>query len=795
MQERRVYTLTGQVQGVGFRPFVYRSAVACGLSGHVGNSPKGVCVEVQGSPGELDRFEQLLHTSLPPLARVSGLEKRTVPIREGETGFTITVSEAGEHHGHRVLVSPDVAVCDQCLADTLNPASRRYGYAFTNCTDCGPRYSITRSIPYDRPMTSMACFPLCEDCRREYEDPLDRRFHAQPNACPVCGPRIWLQGEGLETVYGPESIPMLLDRLREGAIAAIKGLGGFHLACDALNAGAVAELRRRKQRPHKALAVMTADLQSARRLACISPQAEILLLSVRRPIVICPRLPGILPPLLSPDTADIGLMLPPTPLHHLLFHPEAVGGRVDQALPALVMTSGNAGGEPICLGNREAARRLSGIADIFLFHDRDILVRVDDSVAMTPAYVPGTQTDTPPILIRRARGYVPEPILLPVVKPDTPCVFAAGAQLKHTFCLTRGREAFVSQHIGDLAQPASLDFFEETLRHLESLLETDPVAVIRDLHPDYPSSRLAEEYARQHGLPVLGLQHHFAHIWSVLAEHGGASPEPLPPVLGLALDGSGLGEDGSIWGGELLWVDMASGKQRRVGHFTPFPLPGGEAAIHEPWRVAEALWRLAELPDVERPWSRSQSSLLPLVGEMIRRGVHCPSTSSCGRLFDAVSALCGLCFAVSYEGQAALLLEGACSGELPDLPRHRLVLERQEGKQNCVDFDSVGLFRAVAEARLSGLSTAHTARFFHEWLAQGLADWARAGADVTGSTTVVLAGGVMQNRTLVASLTAALRGRGLNVLLPVGLPPGDGGIALGQAAWARARLARLGKPG
>ena len=785
--ERRLYIVTGQVQGVGFRPFVYRSALACGLTGSVGNTPEGVRIEVQGRAADLDAFERRFETDAPPLARIVSLTASALPAVADEEAFVIAASAGDGHRGHAVLVSPDMAVCDACLADMLDPTNRRYGYAFTNCTDCGPRYTITRSIPYDRPFTSMACFPLCDECRREYEDPLDRRFHAQPNACPACGPELWLEygprcGER-KTVRGPAAVPALLAELRRGRLAAVKGLGGFHLACDALKSAAVMELRRRKNRPHKALAVMVADLDSARTLAEIGPSAEAALLSPRRPIVICPRRPGALPAALAPDSAGIGLVLPYAPLHHLLFHPEASGGTPDEALKALVMTSGNAGGEPICLGNREALARLGDIADLFLFHNRDILVRVDDSVVFAGdgGRRDGEGGAPPPVPVRRARGFVPEPLPLPLADNAVASVFAAGADLKHTFCLTRGREAFVSQHIGDLSRPGCLDFFEETLRHLLALLEVEPRLAVRDPHPDYASGRLAEAFARERGLPVFTLQHHFAHIHAVLAEHG-----HVGAALGLALDGSGLGEDGTVWGGEMLFVHPEADAQRRVGRLGPFPLPGGEAAIREPWRTAEALWRQAELPEnAPRPWAREagRAALLPLLNEMMRRGVNCPLTSSCGRVFDAVAALCGLCFAVTYEGQAAVLLEEAQDGT----EGGTYALPFTAGAGELLEADAAALFRAAAEDRLRGVPVGRVARRFHRGLARGLADWARAGADQTGVTVVALGGGVLNNRTLAAELPAALTARGLTPLLPLAYPAGDGSIALGQAAWGRLR--------
>lgn len=807
---RHGYIIGGQVQGVGFRPFVYRTASRNRLTGHVGNTSDGVRVEVQGTDEGLAAFARALERELPPLARITALRREDLPPVEGEDAFRIVHSEG--RHGHAVLVSPDVATCDNCLADMRDPHNRRYRYPFTNCTDCGPRYTITRSIPYDRPVTSMACFPLCAPCAEEYHNPADRRFHAQPNACPDCGPMLWLEGQpgalsssqcpppeacsGPQSLYeqrkkryglpenaitGNAAVPVLLAALRQGKIAAVRGLGGFHLVCDARNTAAVSELRRRKTRPHKALAVMVPDLPTAKRFARISRSAADLLCSARRPIVICPRRTAdsgrhdadMLPDILAPDSADIGLMLPSTPLHHLLFHPEWAGGVREDALPALVMTSGNPHGAPLCLGNREARKRLGGMADLFLFHDRDILVRADDSVMFPAEDEDGAQPPAPALMVRRARGFVPEPVLLPdrpSLSPDD-CVFAAGAELKHTFCLTRGREAFSSQHLGDVSRPENLAFFEETLRHLLGLLEVEPRLVVRDLHPDYLSSRLADDFARERGLPLLTLQHHAAHVCAVMAEHGRNDP-----VLGLALDGSGLGDDGTVWGGELLLV--RPGSWQRIGRFSPFPLPGGEAAIRSPWRTAQALWQTAQLPDGGQPWlidapGRAQTALM--VDEMLRRHIRCPLTSSCGRLFDAVSALCGLCFDITYEGQAAIRLEGA--QDRYETGAYTLPVREREG---LLEADTADFFRQAAADRTT---PARLARRFHRGLAAGLAGWARAAADLCGITTIALCGGVFNNRTLLAELPVELRRLGLTPLMPSAFPTGDGAISLGQALW------------
>ena len=670
----------GQVQGVGFRPFVYRLAVEEGLAGQVGNTSEGVCIELQGPVVAVERFLRRLPAELPPLARLTRLERTDLPVDKALRGAAFRIVQSTGRSGHSVLISPDVGICADCLREMRDPADARYGYAFTNCTNCGPRYTITRSIPYDRATTSMACFPLCPRCAAEYADPLDRRFHAQPVACPVCGPRLWLvrreEAErsappARENTQADGAIAGSVAVLREGGILALKGLGGFQLACDARRDEAVARLRQRKSRPHKALAVMLPDLDAARACCLLSPEHEALLSSPEKPIVLCPlrRTAGgdVLSPLLAPDTDSLGIMLPYTPLHVALFDALARGTSLP---PALVMTSANPRGEPLCLGNREALARLRDEADAFLLHDRDILVRVDDSVT---ALFPGAQAgEAAPFFHRRARGYVPRPVPLAFADAQAPTVCGTGAQLKATFCLTRGNAAFVSQHIGDLENLPTARFYEEASAHLERLLEVRPELLVCDLHPDLLSSRWARERASTEGMPLLRLQHHAAHAAAVLAEHG-----HLDGALALCLDGTGLGTDGSIWGGELLFMELGELRWRRWGQLSPFALPGGEAAIREPWRLALALREAlgqADLPaswtETERPpvevWgadtmltaacgtARQQA---PFLREMLRRGVNCPLTSSCGRLFDAVSAELGLCLVTSYEGQAAIRLE------------------------------------------------------------------------------------------------------------------------------------------
>lgn len=795
-ESRSIFIVTGRVQGVGFRPHVYRVALSCCLRGSVRNTDRGVRIEVQGAASSIERFALRLRADLPPLARISSLEREDVPFDPSLPESFVIEESAPEGGAKGILVSPDMAMCGRCLADMLDPADRRFGYAFTNCTDCGPRYSITRSLPYDRPFTSMACFPLCADCRAEYGNPLDRRFHAQPDACPVCGPELWLdwgrippeeRGAWGGTPRGNFAVSALLLALGRGRVAAVKGIGGFHLVCDAFSADAVALLRERKNRPRKALAIMAASLEEAERLAFIDGPAREALLSAARPVVVCPRRPGGVPDMLAPDGSTIGIMLPYAPLHHLLFHPEILPGN-PPLFRALVMTSGNAGGEPICLGNREALSRLGDIADLFLFHNRDILVRVDDSVMLSDPPRAAGRREAPPRMLRRARGFVPLPLPL---KGDVrlPSVFAAGADLKHTFCITRGADAFVSQHGGDLHRAGAAQFFEENLGHLERLLESGPVAVVRDAHPDYVSSRAAEAYADARNIPLYTLQHHAAHIFAVLAENG-----HVAPALGIALDGAGYGPEAegrsSVWGGELMLVRPSAGVWRRMGRLRPFLLPGGDAASREPWRSAASLLRHAGHDTLFSglPWLRNPelAALHPRLMEMWTRRVNCPATSSCGRLFDAVAALCGLCERMTYEGQAALRLEAVqdfSEDRAFSLPLREAKGWDGEAERTLLEPDVWAMFAELAWALRGGLGAGRASRRFHRGLAVGLAAWARAAADESGVETVALGGGVMNNATLARELPEELAALGLKPLLPRAFPAGDGAVSLGQAAW------------
>ena len=795
--QRLRLTARGQVQGVGFRPFIFRLARDLQLTGSVGNTSDGVHIEVQGREEQVRRFPELLRSTLPPLARLTGLEIAPAPVREEETAFQIVLSHG--QHGHHVLISPDVGICDDCLADMHDPHNRRYQYPFTNCTNCGPRYTITRSIPYDRPVTSMACFPLCPDCAREYGDPLDRRFHAQPIACPVCGPHLWFveagdlacgQTECTEKTSS-SALQRTVQALLDGRIVALRGLGGFQLACDARNEQSVALLRTRKHRPHKSFALMARDMATVRLFCHVSAEEEALMTAPARPAMVlsCKKEQKL--PLVAPDIGTLAFMLPTTPLHVVLF--DLLFEQCQHKglpVPVLVMTSGNDSGDPICLGNREALRRLARTADCFLLHDRDILCRVDDSVVLCD-----TALGKPaPLFLRRARGYVPSPIDLGL-ESDC-CVLGTGADLKATCCLTRGGNAFVGQHTGDLEHPATAAFYEEIVRHLSSLLEVTPGLVVTDLHPDFYSSRAGERIAREHGIPLIRLQHHAAHAAAVLAEH-----RQEEPALALILDGFGLGCDKTVWGGELLRMHLGAARWERAGHLAPFPLPGGDAATHNPWRIAMGLAQADA--DHRAFWTQKQGAEAGIVSRMIERNLNTPLTSSCGRLFDAVSAQLGLCSTITYEGQAAIRLETcalqimnkrdsltqqaqALTGDLPAMPAERLCMQQDAS----LLVSSKALFARVLRLQDLGLAASLIALDFHWQLARALsclAAQARREEDV-----VALGGGVLNNTLLRGLLCSLLQEQGFRVLLPRLLPPGDGGLSLGQAVWGL-MLHRLGQ--
>ena len=730
----------GRVQGVGFRPFVYALARELGLTGTVCNDAEGVLIEVFGArAGELP---VLLRGRAPPLSRIDAVELQGAAAGPAPAGFRIVETLAAGPV--RTDIGPDTATCEACLVELFDPHDRRYLHPFITCTHCGPRLTITAGLPYDRPRTAMADFPLCPQCAHDYADPADRRFHAETTCCPDCGPRLSM---------APAAI---LDLLAGGAIVAIKGIGGYHLACDARNEAAVARLRARKQRESRPLAVMVANLASARLVAAFDVQEERLLAGRERPIVVLDALAGNgIAPSVSQELPTLGLMLPYTPIHHLLFH-AAAGLPADPAWrqrawpTALVMTSANPHGEPLVHTDPDARARLSAIADAIVHHDRAIVVRCDDSVVRI--------VDGAPAFIRRARGFVPEPIDL---GREFPPLLATGAYLKNTVCVTRGREAFVSQHIGDLDGPQARRFLHETAAHLQRILDVRPECIVADLHPDFPGRALAVEL----GLPLLEVQHHHAHVAAVLAEHhvDGAA-------LGIALDGYGYGTDGGAWGGELLRVE--GGSFERIGHLAPLALPGGDRCAREPWRCASAALHALGRGDAIAARFPAQVLAGPVARLLAAGGLT--DTSSAGRWFDAACGLLGVHPEAAYEGQAPMLLEA--------LVRAPQVLA---GGWRIADgvLDPLPLLAAIEpmDARAG-------AEYFHGTLIAALADWALCAARATGLRTVALSGGCFLNRVLAEGLAAALRGAGLRALLPRALPPNDGGISLGQAAVAAARL-------
>lgn len=764
---REEIKVRGTVQGVGFRPFVYRLAQEFGIKGTISNSSQGVVIAAEGERLAIDAFVDKIRHSPPPLAHIRSFERISRSVLLDFQNFSILSSVDGEHS--TALIPPDIGLCDDCLRDITDPKNRRYLYPFTNCTNCGPRFSIVETIPYDRSGTSMAAFQLCPDCLAEYEDPADRRFHAQPNGCALCGPEISYhdeQGQRRELV---SPMAEVAGALQQGKIVAIRGLGGFHLVVDARSDLAVARLRQRKGRRFKPLAVMASCLEEAQQFCHISIAEATILQGTERPIVLLSQKKSDLAAGLNPDIDEIGVMLPSTPLHQLLFQEEDCPG-------TLVMTSGNRSGAPLYIANDAALRGLAGIADCFLLHNREILTRVDDSVVrirepeQKQKKSPNQEQQKHIQMLRRARGYVPAATPL---WHEFPPVLACGAGLKSTFCLSRGRDAFLSQHIGDLFNLESLEFFEESIYHSKRLLQVQPVAVVCDLHPDYLSSR----YARELNLPLYRVQHHHAHAAAVLVEHG-----IIEKVLALVLDGSGLGDDNSIWGGELLVVDCQSYK--RIGSLATMQLPGGDKAAMEPWRMGLALLRGLgqEIPGLQLVEAHKQSALW----QMMAQGFNCPATTSCGRFFDGIAALLGICLVADYEGQAAMELEALArvalgDGDLPgvlakyDYPGE--ILEYQ-GRQVLQQQQLTG---RVLERLASGMEPAAIALDFHCCLIQSLADFVVRSSEQTGLTQVVLSGGCMQNSLLLRGLFILLEQRNLTVYTGEQIPVNDGGIALGQA--------------
>lgn len=753
-------TVRGAVQGIGFRPFVYRLARSMGLTGWVCNTPQGALVEAEGQAAQLQAFVQRLARDKPPLAAIASLDAVWLDA-VGYADFAIRHSH-GEGEKTAVVL-PDLATCRACLREIFTPTDRRYRYPFANCTRCGPRYSIVEALPYDRARTTMRGFVMCGRCRAEYDDPRDRRFHAQPIACPACGPQLALcDGAGRTLARGDAALRAAAAQIRQGAIVAVKGLGGFHLVVDAAQEAAVQRLRRRKQRPDKPLALMYPTLAAVRADCRVSRLEARLLRSPAAPIVLLRRRGDAgttrIAPAIAPGNPALGVMLPYTPLHHLLL--AELGAPV-------VATSGNCAEEPICTEEGEALQRLADIAEAFLIHDRPIARPVDDSVVCV---VLGRE-----LVLRRARGYAPLPVALPTAVPP---LLAAGAHLKNTIAVADGHRAILSQHIGDLETPQALDVLRRTIEGLGQLYGLHPTAVAGDLHPDYRSTQLA----RQSGLPLVRVQHHYAHALACLADNGLEGP-----ALGVAWDGTGYGPDGSVWGGEFLHVTARS--WRRIAHFRTFGLLGGERAVREPWRTAlgvlweifgEELWTLSELPPVRAVTPQQRN----LVATMLRRRLNVPVTSSVGRLFDAVAALMGRCLTTSFEGQAAMALEfAAAEAETAATYPWRLVVPQAAAAPLVVDWEP--LVRGVLQDLQAGTAAGVVAAKFHNALADAIV----AVASRLGEARVALSGGCFQNRLLTERAVQRLRDAGFQPYWHRQIPPNDGGIALGQVL-AAARQVR-----
>jgi len=777
--------ISGIVQGVGFRPFVYGLATRLALKGWVRNTSAGVDIEVDGDKDILDSFLKALRDESPPLSQIDELNASFEP-PSGFSAFDIVHSESIPSAFQPI--SPDVSICDDCLREMLDPSDRRYRYPFINCTNCGPRFTIIKDIPYDRPKTTMAPFTMCPDCEREYKDPLNRRFHAQPVACPVCGPHVWLEVQNTEGgMQNDDAIAETCRLLAEGKILAIKGLGGFHLACDATNAKSVSELRQRKLRVDKPFALMMPDMEIIERHCYVSEAERELLTSSARPIVLLKRkTESNIAQEVAPNQDWIGVMLPYTPLHHLLFADrnarfilpmkDLSNSDINVALRnPLVMTSGNLSEEPIATDNAEARERLSSLADAFLIHNRDIHIRCDDSVVRVfeDNRQPSFENRKSFYPIRRSRGYSPFPVKLPF---DVPQILAAGSELKNTFCITNKNYAFLSHHIGDMENYETLKSYEQAVEHFERLFRVKPETIAYDLHPNYLATRYALERAERENILTIGVQHHHAHIAACMVEHG---LDGSRPVIGVSFDGTGYGEDGAIWGGEFLIADYKS--YQRAFHLEYFPLPGGDASIKKPARTALALlWSLGidwderlasvkELSESERALLRTQ----------LEKKINTPLTSSMGRLFDAVAALAGVRQKVNYEGQAAIEFESLADSD--DAESYSLALNQDEVQVR-------GVVEALIKDVMAGIPTSQISARFHNSLAEGVRMIVQRISQDSGIREVALSGGVWQNITLLRRTLSLLENDGFEVYIHREVPPNDGGLSLGQAMIAASRL-------
>ncbi len=781
---RRRLSITGQVQGVGFRPFVYRLAVELGLTGWAINDAGGVTIEVQGRAPQADAFAHRLPAELPPLAKIAHLEQAPAEVMAGESRFEIRPSAGGELTDAQITV--DTTICEDCLREMSDPADPRYRYPFINCTNCGPRYTIVRRIPYDRPNTTMADFAMCPLCAGEYREPSCRRFHAQPVACPSCGPSAWLVDTHGRQIPCDDSLVTTAELLRAGKIVAIKGLGGFHLACRADDEHVVRRLRARKRRDAKPFAVMVADIEAARSLCEVSWQAEELLRGPLRPIVLLPARPDAnVASAVAEQLDTLGVMLPYTPLHHLLFA---------EGLPPLVMTSGNYSEEPLVRDNEAAIAHLGRIADALLLHNRRIERRIDDSVVQVFEQDDPSLVEVRPAerrgrlqILRRARGYAPQPIRLPVLgsegKTASPAILAVGAELKSTVCLFRAGRAVLSEHIGDLKDGRVYRHFIDTINHLEKLFECSPELLAADVHPqylstDYALKRHRGELPGREPLPIIRVQHHHAHIAACMAENGWSEP-----VIGLACDGVGYGDDGAFWGCEILRADLIG--YERLGHLRYLPLIGGDAAAVETYRPA-----LAALYDTFGEGCRRFFKTLPLAAsaeqltaamEMLAIGMNCPPSSSLGRWFDAVAAFCGVADSNRYEGEAPMKLEAAMAADVKDAYAFRIV------STGPFIIDLRPAVEGIVFDLSSGLSPPAVSAKFHNTVVRFLAAAARQAREETNLNVVALSGGCFANRHLMRNLPAELAADGFTVLMHRSIPSNDGGVALGQAAVASAR--------
>jgi hydrogenase maturation protein HypF len=750
-EKRLQIKVSGIVQGIGFRPYIYRLAKRLNLYGFVINDSNGVLIEIEGAKDYLNQFLEILQHQPPPLAQYTNIQSEIIP----ETGDSDFIIRASKNHDHkRTLISPDIATCIDCLRELNDPSDRRFQYPFINCTNCGPRYTIISDIPYDRQKTSMSAFKMCPHCQSEYDDPSNRRFHAQPNACDVCGPRIRLV-DHTGRVTGNNPINETIDALKQGQILAIKGLGGFHLAVDATNSKAVERLRERKRRFEKPLALMVKTKDIARQYVALDEAEIIILESLARPIVLSRKKKNnTLSREISPDNDFYGIMLPYTPLHDLLFQ--------DGQLDVLVMTSANISEEPICFDNNECLERMKGIADAYLLHNRQIYIRCDDSVVQ--------MDDKTPVFIRRSRGYAPRPILLKSVGRS---ILAVGAQLKNTICLTRDNFAFMSQHIGDLENLETLQVFDKSITHIKTLFEINPESVIFDPHPEYLSTKWVEENSQ---LPAYPVQHHYAHILSVMAEN-----DLKEDLLGFSMDGTGYGSDGTIWGGEVLLCNTT--KFSRLAHFDNVPMPGGEKAIIEPWRMAVAYLNkfLNDGENLAHEFFSEKSTEIDLILKMIEQQLNSPQTSSCGRLFDTIAALLGLRMEVAYEGQAAIILEAAANqASKKNIHLGGFELVRENGVIKIIPNE---LIQKLVKLKKEGESVAEISWAFHQSLIDLFLSLALQMRKEHDLNKIAVSGGCFQNLLIRSGLIKCLKENEFEVYTNVEVPPNDGGLALGQAYW------------